>query len=142
MDSGKIFKKRLICASCAAALAFGCVRCAVEGKNEKFIGEFDMSHYCLQSGGENHLCAGTNYGCGGDELKAEVSLAVGESLLKKYPLGTKVTAVLPDGSRLKLIIQDTGGALDRLGRVDLAVKTHSEALRRGVIKNVRLYLRK
>lgn len=85
------------------------------------------------------MCGNSEYGCRGDELTPEKSLAVPKYLLDKYPVGTKVMAVYPDGNEEVLIIHDTGQALGRLNRIDLPVRTHKEAMRRGVIENVELY---
>lgn len=108
----------------------------------EYIGTFDMSHYCLERWDGEHICGNSPYGSGGEKLVPEKSLAVPASVLSSYPEGTKVVAVYPDGGSDVLVIQDTGGALERLGRIDMAVKTHSEALRRGVIKGVKLYILK
>lgn len=138
MDSGKIFRKRLILGTLAAAVSVMAVKCALPGKGD-YIGEFDMSHYCLEQRSGYHICGNSAYGCNGDKLQPGRSVAVPASVIKKYPVGTKVLAVYPDGSSDNLVIQDTGSALERLHRIDMPVETHEEAMRLGVIKNVKLY---
>ncbi|MCH5187327.1 MAG: hypothetical protein J1F63_02900 [Oscillospiraceae bacterium] len=106
----------------------------------EYIGTFDLSHYCLEVwNGEYHICGNSEYGVRGDKLVPGKSLAVPASVLKVYPVGTKVMAVYPDGHSDTLVIQDTGRALERLGRIDLPVKSHKQALDLGVIKGVELY---
>lgn len=104
-----------------------------------YIGTFDMSHYCLEKWDGEHICGNSEYGAGGDKLKPGRSLAVPASVLAKYPIGTKVLAVYPDGGSDTLVIQDTGSALEELGRIDLPVRTHKKALELGVIEGVKLY---
>lgn len=106
----------------------------------EYIGTFDMSHYCLEVwSGEYHICGNSKLGVGGDRLVPEESLAVPASVLETYPVGTKVIAVYPDGHSETLVIHDTGRALERLGRIDLPVKSHKQALSLGVIEGVELY---
>ena len=109
------------------------------GVKGEHIGTFDVSHYCLEVWNGYHICGNSPYGCGGDRLVPGKSLAVPGSVLEKYPVGTRVLLQYPDGKKEKLIIQDTGRALERMGRIDLPVSTHDEALRRGVIEGVELY---
>lgn len=105
----------------------------------EYIGTFDLSHYCLEQWDGYHMCGNSAYGCEGDKLVPGKSVAVPASVLEEYPVGTKVMAIYPDGGRTVLVIHDTGGALERMGRIDVPVKTHSEAMRLGVISDVELY---
>lgn len=134
--SETFLKKALIFGALAVIVA-GAARCG--GRKGDYIGEFDLSHYCLETWSGEHMCGNSRYGCGGDELDPDRSLAVPEEVLEKYPVGTRVILVYPDGREEKRVIEDTGRALGRLGRLDLPVETHEEAMERGVIENVKLY---
>ena len=130
-------------AALAALLLLGFAALRLSGpKTGELIGSFDMSHYCLESLNGEHLCGNSAYGCKGDRLIPGKSLAVPASVLEGYPVGTRVIAVYPDGRQARLIIHDTGRALEGLGRIDLAVKTHDTALQMGVVEGVMLYMEK
>ncbi len=131
-------KKR--CRFAALAMLLICVLISSCPGKREYIGTYDMSHYCLEEWGEYHICGNSELGVGGDTLVPGRSIAVPRPLLAKYPVGTEVEAVYPDGERERLVIHDTGQALERLGRIDMPVKTHSEAMKKGVIKGVELYL--
>ncbi len=122
-----------------AVLTLAVTRCGGRGE---YIGTFDLSHYCLEVWNGSHICGNSAYGCGGDRLVPGKSLAVPADVLEKYPVGTKVVLVYPDGKEEHLIIQDTGRALGELGRLDMPVYSHSEALELGVVENVKLYAAK
>ncbi len=133
----KPIKKAFIFAA-LAALTLAAARCG--GRRGEYIGTFDVSHYCLETwSGQYHICGNSAYGCEGDKLSPDRSLAAPASVLEKYPVGTKVLLVYPDGSKEKRVIEDTGRALERLHRLDLPVKTHREAVELGVIEGVELY---
>lgn len=134
----RLTRRGAVIIAAALLIAVAVLRsCAL--RRGEYIGTFDMSHYCLEQWGGYHICGNSEYGCRGDELVPKKSLAVPASVLEKYPVGTEVVAVYPNGDRDRLVIHDTGQALERLGRIDLPVKTHSEAMRLGVIYGVRLY---
>ncbi len=122
-----------------AVLALAVTRCGGRGE---YIGTFDLSHYCLEVWNGDHMCGNSAYGCGGDRLVPGKSLAVPAGVLEKYPVGTKVVLVYPNGREERLIIHDTGRALEELGRLDMPVYSHSEALELGVIEGVKLYTEK
>lgn len=110
------------------------------GRKGEYIGTFDMSHYCLETWeGEYHICGNSAYGCRGDRLVPGKSIAVPKSVLEEYPVGTKVLLRYPDGRKERLVIHDTGRVLEALGRIDMPVSTHREAMSRGVVENVELY---
>ena len=107
-----------------------------------YIGTFDMSHYCLEVWNGEHICGNSAVGVAGDKLVPGRSLAVPASVLERYGVGTRVIAIYPDGHRDELVIEDMGSALEELGRIDLPVKTHKQALKLGVIEGVKLYTAK
>ncbi len=132
-------KMALLCGA-AAVLIAAAVRCGrIDDKRGEYIGRFDLSHYCLETWNEYHSCGNSEYGCEGDRLRPGVSLAVPGSVLEKYPVGTRVLLVYPDGRQEERVIEDTGAALEELNRIDLPVKTHDEALELGVISGVKMY---
>ena len=131
-------RKRILLAAALILLLIMALWIRGDRKGE-YIGTYDMSHYCLEQWDGYHICGNSAYGCGGDRLVPGKSLAVPKSVLAKYPVGTKVLLQYPDGRKEKLIIHDTGRALERLDRVDMPVNTHQEALNRGVIEGVELY---
>ncbi len=130
---------RIVVFAAALILTAVFIRCCCGIRKGRYIGEFDMSHYCLEQWDGYHICGNSAYGCKGDKLVPGESIAVPKYLLETCPVGTKVVAVYPDGHEDLLTVHDTGQALSRLGRLDMPVKTHTEAMRLGVIKGVRLY---
>lgn len=100
------------------------------GKNE-FIGNFTITHYCSQQ--YAHICnSGYPYKTAtGTTPTPGRTIAVDP---RKIPYGSKI---IIDGHTY--IAEDCGGAI-KGNKIDICVATHSEAMQKGVRKNVPVYI--
>ena len=117
----------------------------VESEKLTYIGTYNMSHYCIQIRHDipNHgteWCGNSNKGVKGHLLIPDYSIAVPKDLINSLlPVGTKVKIEFSDGSTKDGVVHDTGGALGKKRRIDMCVATHEEAMRKGVIRDIKLY---
>lgn len=97
----------------------------------RYIGHFKITHYCNQN--YPHGCNdgdATNTASGTKPTPGR-TIAVDP---KKIPYGTEVVI----GDHI-YIAEDAGGAI-KGNRIDICVASHSEALQKGVLKNVPVYI--
>lgn len=99
--------------------------------SHQYIGDFTITHYCSQK--YSHICNS------GYPFKTSVGTTPtpGRTIAvdpKKIPYGTKV---IIDGHTY--IAEDCGGAI-KGNKIDICVATHSEALQKGVRRNVPVYI--
>ena len=99
----------------------------------KYIGEFKITHYCIC-----YKCCGKSpsnpsYGITATKTKATPGRTIAVDP-KKIPYGTKVVI---DGHTY--VAEDCGGAI-KGNRIDICVSSHSEALQKGVRRNVPVYI--
>lgn len=92
--------------------------------NRKYLGEFEITYYCLEN--YPHICndGDCSYTASGQAPIPYYTVAADSSI----PFGTKL---LIDGQEYE--VMDRGGAITT-GKLDIAVATHDEALELGVIK--------
>jgi 3D (Asp-Asp-Asp) domain-containing protein len=98
---------------------------------KKFIGNFTITHYCVEN--YRHICNNGNAftTATGTVPTPGRTIAVDP---RKIPYGSKVVI---DGHTY--IAEDTGGAIKN-NKLDICVATHSEALQKGVRRNVPVYI--
>lgn len=99
----------------------------VRQRNKTLVGNFTITHYCpcnTCNGGYNKTATGTT-------LTPYKTIAVDPKII---PLGSKVEI-----NGQIYIAEDTGGAI-KGNKIDMCVSTHLEALQRGLIKNVPVYI--
>lgn len=90
-----------------------------------YLGTFTITHYCCEQ--YPHICGnGDGLTASGAKVRTGTTIAVDR---KKIPLGTKVYI---QGYGLR-IAQDVGGGV-KGNQIDVAVKTHAEAMRLGKVK--------
>lgn len=99
----------------------------VRQRNKTLVGNFTIAHYCPNS------CCGTGTGrtATGTVATPNRTIAVDPKII---PLGSGVEI-----NGQIYIAEDTGGAI-KGNKIDMCVATHSEALQRGVLKNVPIYI--
>lgn len=102
-----------------------------EIESRKYIGNFTVTHYCTEN--YRHRCNNGNAltTATGTVPTPERTIAVDP---RKIPYGTKV---IIDGHTY--IAEDTGGAI-KGNKIDICVATHSEALQKGVRRNIPVYI--
>ena len=90
----------------------------------EYIGTFTVTHYCLEN--YPHICndGESLYTASGQAPIPYYTIAADESI----PFGTKLVI---DSKEYE--VMDRGGAITT-GRLDIAVQTHDEALRAGVVQ--------
>lgn len=96
-------------------------------RSKAYIGNFTIAHY------DPHSCCGTGTG-----KTATGTVATPGRTIAVDP------RIIPLGSQIEIngaiyIAEDTGGAI-RGNKIDMCVATHSEALQKGVLKNVPIYI--
>lgn len=99
----------------------------------EYIGNFKITHYCIC-----RKCCGKspshpNYGITATGTRATPGRTIAVDP-RKIPYGTKV---IIDGHTY--IAEDCGGAI-KGNKIDICVSSHSEALQKGVRKNVPVYI--
>lgn len=102
-----------------------------EIESRKYIGNFTITHYCVEN--YRHICNNGNAltTATGTVPTPGRTIAVDP---RKIPYGTRVVV---DGHTY--IAEDTGGAI-KGNKLDICVATHSEALQKGVRRNVPVYI--
>ncbi len=102
-----------------------------EFESRKYIGSFTITYYCTEN--YRHICNNGNAltTATGTVPTPGRTIAVDP---RKIPYGTKVVI---DGHTY--IAEDCGGAI-KGNKLDICVATHSEALRKGVRRNVPVYI--
>lgn len=100
----------------------------LQSEKKQFIGHFKISHYCPCS-----KCNGSygNKTALGTKIEPYRTIAVDPKII---PLGSKVEI---QGS--VYVAEDTGGAI-KGNRIDVCVASHSEAYRKGLLRNVPVYI--
>lgn len=90
----------------------------------EYIGTFTITHYCLEN--YPHICndGESLYTASGEVPIPYYTVAADESI----EFGTKL---IIDGQEYE--VMDRGGAITE-GRLDIAVKTHDEALKKGIVQ--------
>lgn len=106
---------------------------------ETYIATMDMSHYTNEIGSHVPTYEGGAKDRRGNLLVAYESIAIPKKLYSQLPYGSKVKLVYPNGEVCYGRAVDTGGALNKLNRIDRCVATYREASNLGVIKNVQIY---
>ena len=96
--------------------------------NKELVGYFKITHYCpcAKCNGSTH-----NKTASGTTLTPYRSIAVDPKII---PLGTKVEI-----QGKTYVAEDTGGAI-KGNKIDICVKSHSEAYQKGVLKNIPVYI--
>ena len=93
---------------------------------KKYLGKYKITHYCPCK----RCCGGYTKTASGTRPKAKRTIAVDSNYIK---LGSKVKI-----GKTTYIAEDTGGAI-KGKKIDIFVKSHSEALKKGV-KYQKVYL--
>jgi len=113
-----------------SADSMGAADAGISGAAGEVIGRFTITYYCTEE--RPHPCnAGPPYQTAtGTKPTPGRTIAVDPSVI---PLNTRV---IIDGH--EYVAEDTGGAIDG-NRIDIVVRTHAEALRKGIRNNVPVY---
>ena len=95
----------------------------VEEAEAVSLGEYRISHYCVEN--YPHICnnGDSSQTASGEPPILNYTVAAADSI----PFGTKLII-----SGTEYEVMDRGGAITE-GRIDIAVSTHTEAIRRGIL---------